>query len=493
MTKSINFVVLLVCCVLFLGAPSANAWGPKPSGPKYVFYFIGDGLASVQIQAAEAYLANKVELDEVPGSQKAELLTMSQFPVNGMSTTYANNRFITGSAAAGTALACGEKTDINVIAKSPDLATDYKSLATAAKEKGMKVGIVSSVSIDHATPAVFYSNVDTRKMQYTIGHQLVQSNFDYFAGGSFRYPDYGTKQAGYGETDMGNVIDAAVTAGWTLTYNVPELEATIPGQKVIATTSLAGSAAMPYALDRPADNVTLKKFTEEGIRLLDNPNGFFMMVEGGKIDWACHANDARSAIDDTLAFDEAIKVAYDFYLAHPNDTLIVVTGDHECGGMTIGFAGTGYATAFEKIENQSVSYEAFAADLQAYAAGHTPIPLDMDFDIINLINDRFGLNYNELNDFQKDQLENAFDKTFKDETVNRPEEDNLLYGYYDPLTVTVTHLLNQEAGIAWTSYSHTGVPVPVLAVGSKSNLFHGFYDNTDIAKNIANAMGVSLN
>ena len=106
--------------------------------PKYIFYFIGDGMASVQIHAAEAYLAALQGKDEVAGSQKAKLLAMSHFPVQGLSTTFANNRLITGSAAAGTALACGMKTNIGVISMNPDATRPYTTVAELAKAKGMK-------------------------------------------------------------------------------------------------------------------------------------------------------------------------------------------------------------------------------------------------------------------------------------------------------------------------------------------------------------------
>jgi alkaline phosphatase len=130
--------------------------------PKYVFYFIGDGMGSPQIHSAEAYLAQVGASDGVDGSAKAGLLVMSQMPVQGMSTTFANNRFITDSAAAGTALACGMKTNVGVISMDATKTVSYKSLAEAAKEAGRKVGIVSSVSIDHATPAVFYAHEPSR-------------------------------------------------------------------------------------------------------------------------------------------------------------------------------------------------------------------------------------------------------------------------------------------------------------------------------------------
>ncbi|MFO8082901.1 MAG: alkaline phosphatase [Desulfobacterales bacterium] len=495
-------------CVLFVALTIATAHagptGPKRpakhfnAGPKYVFYFIGDGMASIQMHAAEAYLAAIQEKDEVPGGLKAELLEMSKFPVQGMQTTFANNRLITGSAAAGTALAAGMKTDIGVISMDPTATVDYHSLADKAKEKGMKVGIISSVTINHATPAVFYAHQPSRGNYYEIAEELVNSPFDYFGGGFWAKDDDSDWEA------------TAVANGFEITLDLASLQAQTPGQRVIAFDSAQDAGdpgdhkgALHYDMDRARVNgMSIADFTEQGIRLLDNRKGFFMMVEGGKIDWACHANDARAAIEDTIAFDNAIKKAVDFYNQHPNDTLIVVTGDHECGGQTIGFAGTGYDTFFEVLEKQTMSYEAFNYTVLAdYMANHDPAPNNIDADMKDIIINVFGMDFDggltaetddDLSEYEKSLLEDAFDKTMADSSVNLPEEDKLLYGYYEPLTVTLTHILNRRAGIAWTSYSHTGVPVPVLAMGKNAKIFDGFYDNTDVAKKIAQVMRVNL-
>ncbi len=469
-------------------------WRPAPSrhfnsGAKYVFFFIGDGMSHSQIQAAEAYLAQASEDDNAPGSEKNIKLTMNEFPVHGMSTTYANNRYITGSAAAGTALATGMKTDINVIAMAPDLETEYKTLAEVAKERGMKVGIVSSVSIDHATPATFYSHQPTRSMYHEIGHDLVNSNFDYFGGGGFKKPD----------GPLGNIYDAAYNNDYQIITEKDEFLDLNPyyDQKIIAYNhTLAGGASLYYEVDRPADHISLAEFTRKGIELLDNRNGFFMMVEGGKIDWACHANDAKTAIEDTLAFDAAIEEAVKFYHQHPRQTLIVVTGDHETGGMGLGFAGTRYATSYEILDDQLKSYEGFNTTFfNEYKAtsSWSNVEDDITEDLKAEFATAFGITYEDLTDYEKKMLEDAFDRSMNGTSLLDSQEDQLLYGGYEALTVTMTHLINRKAGISWTSYSHTGVPVPVMAKGRFAKKFNGFYDNTDVAHKIAQAMAIRLN
>jgi len=499
----------LVCAAAAFLSSTAHA-----DAPKYVFYFIGDGMASPQIHATEAYLAAVEEDDAVAGGVKAKLLNMSQFPVTGMQMSFANDRFITGSAAAGTALACGMKTNIGVISMDPDVTTNYKTLAEAAKAKGMKVGIVSSVSIDHATPAVFYAHTESRNNYEEIGEYLLNSNFDYFGGGGFRVNKY-SSDAYAGLTDderYALVEQKAVANGFTFTDTQAEFKALKKGRAIAINPHLDSSNAMPYALNTKGNKgvgkdyqgtISLATFTQKGIKLMKkNPEGFFMMVEGGKIDWASHANDARAAIEDTIAFDDAIGVAIDFAAKHPEETLIVVTGDHECGGMTLGFAGTDYATYYERMAEQKLAYDDFASKiLSAYVEVYDgSVPADINKKMWKLVKKYFGLDGYGLTDTQDDDLtpyeiellEAAYDKTMSGENANSDEENSLLYGYYDPFTVTLTHLLNRKSGLTWTSFAHTAVPVPVFAQGAGEEVFTGYYDNTDVARKIASVMGVDL-
>lgn len=464
--------------------------------PKYVFFFIGDGVGSPQINLTEAALADpsfklSKSLDVSLGS-----MVMQEFPVAGMATTHAEDRYITGSAAAATALATGQKTTIGTISMTGDYSANIKTMAEMAKEKGMKVGIVSSVSIDHATPACFYAHTESRNNYETIGEHLTQSNFDYFAGGGVRWNKYAGK-------DISKFTDNAAANGYTYVNSRSAFDAlNASSGKVIATlekfyTSVsASSAALPYTVDLDEqtsqnDKITLSEFTQKGIEVLDNENGFFMMVEGGKVDWACHANDAVSAAHNMVEFDNAIKLAVDFYNEHPEETLIVITGDHECGGLTLGFATTGYETAFDLLKYQTVSYESFTATVQGWAAAGT-----MTFEnALNEVKTAFGLGDDSkglgLTEYEEDLLEDAFNRSMTGESLHQSQELSVIYGYYDPFTVTVTHILNNKAGIDWTSYSHTGVPVPVFAMGQGQYEFSGYYDNTDVAKKIISIAGLN--
>ena len=485
LSGSLVIVVLFVTLIMsalpqqsIVNAGVDNGYYGKKA--KYIFYFIGDGMAMPQITATEIFKGTLSSNNPM----NRENLSFTVFPNQGMQTTHSTNSFITDSAAAGTALATGHKTDNDVLGVDPTKKIKFKTMAEMAKEKGMKVGIVSSVSIDHATPASFYAHESSRNNFYEIATSMVNSGFDYFAGGGLLQPT-GKKK------DKPNVLDNAKQNGYKIINDQDAImKLTNNDGKVIAFSSdLAADEAMQYDIDRK-DRISLADYTQKGIELLDNPNGFFMMVEGGKIDWSSHANDAATTVRDVLAFDNAIMKALQFYALHPNETLIVVTGDHETGGMTVGFSGTKYTTAFNKLDQQSLSFEQFDKAIKGYreTVGTNGGNLE---DWLPVLAEKFGLT--ELSVFEKSRLKDSLTASMLDPKQRvKDEQSYLAYGGYEPFSVTVTHILNQQAGIGWTTYAHTGVALPVYVQGVGGNLFQGSYDNTDVAKKIMSIMGVQF-
>jgi alkaline phosphatase len=449
---------------------------------KYVFLFIGDGMAMPQVTATEVY-ANAIASKDI----KVQKLGFSQFPVTGLTTTYDAGTFVTDSASAGTALASGHKTLSGVVNMDPSKTQKYATIAEQAKAKGMKVGVVTSVSLDHATPACFYAKSPTRSDYYAISTQVATSGFDYFGGGGFLQPT-GAKK------DQPDAIELAKQAGYKYVSTKADFNALKKGSgKVLAVNEiLADSSSLPYEIDRKADDLSLADFTAKGIELLsDNAKGFFMMVEAGKIDWACHANDAGASIRDTLALDAAVAKAVEFAAKHPKETLIVVTGDHETGGMTIGFAGTQYSTFFDKIAGQKMSFQKFSDEVVKPYKAKTKLEDAELADLLPALADDFGLSLDGLTSVQQTDLQVAFSRSMGNKEVRSVSEDQyLLYGGYEALTVKATQILNQTAGIGWTTYSHTGVPVVTFAKGAGQELFAGYYDNTDIYRSLASVMGI---
>ena len=479
---------------VLLSAPLARA-----DMPKYVFFFVGDGMSNTQIQTTEAYLTtmNGGKATEAKDLLKPEnRLNMSRLPVQGMQTTYDAHALMTDSASAGTAFACGVKTASGVIGMDDTKTISYKSIAQLAFEQGKRVGIVSSVSLDHATPAAFYASVPNRGDMNAIASQMVASGYEFFGGG------------GLGAKDAASIKNQFAAGGYAVLNDRESILALkkSPKGKVLAINPyLQDSAAMPYAIDRPETNLSLAEMTEVAISSLEQgkkrkgrDQGFFLMVEGGKIDWACHANDAVAAMGDVLDFDDAIGAALDFARKHPFETLIVVTGDHETGGMSVGHATTGYTAYYNRLIEQKASFQAFlqSTEWQQHKAQHsanysdTPSNLESSAEMVGLMEKHFGLRLADCNAYQKEKLEDAYDQSMSGRNSNLADENKLLYGGYEPIVVTITHILNERASIGWTSYSHTGVPVPVYAIGPGSFRFAGFYDNTDIAKKFAHIMDI---
>lgn len=459
--------------------------------PKYVFLFIGDGMSHTQVNAAQVYNGTIANKDKV----ELEKLGFTQFPVIGNVTTQDSTSFAPDSASTATSISGGVKTHSGVIGLHSDKTTKTETIAEKLKKDGYKVGIVSSVTLNHATPAAFYAHTESRGNYYDIATQMSESNFDYFAGGALE------KAKGEDENQK-DAYEILKEKGYTVTNDKEEILA-LDGntEKVYAINPELQGGAMEYDIDSDENSLVLKDFVKKGIDVLDNDKGFFMMVESGKVDWAGHANDAKSNICDTIAFDEAIAEAVAFYNENPDDTLILVTGDHETGGMSIGQATTGYDTAFDLLENQKVSYEAFDELLTKFKEENKNGKLK---DVLPMIKENFGLmtkddkdaskKENEmliLSDYEYKKIEESFKETMKDEE-KRTEgiEADILYGGYEPLTVTLTHILNNKAGIGWTSYSHTGVPVPLYAKGVNEEMFNGSYDNTDIFNKLVEMCGL---
>ena len=279
-------------------------------------------------------------------------------PVAGSAQTYDSTSFAPGSASTATSIATGNKTWSGSINVSEDFQEKYEMIAEKLKEQqNYKIGVISSVNLNHATPAAFYAHQESRNNYYEIGLELIDSGFDYFAGG-------GLKKTTGSEGDKEDLYVLAEKAGYNVIKTQAEAEklTSEDGKAIIIDEHLADSDAMAYEIDRQEGEWALADYVEKGIEVLDNDNGFFMMVEGGKIDWACHVNDAASTITDTVALDNAVEKAVEFYNEHPDETLIIVTGDHETGGLTIGFAGTDYDTFLKNFENQKISYAKYDED-----------------------------------------------------------------------------------------------------------------------------------
>lgn len=496
--SSLVILVVLVCSMFISMTNAASTTEAKKevytgTVPKYIFMFIGDGMSFPQVAATEMYLGKKAGKTDIVGGGGIEQLSFSKFPVVGTSQTFDASSFIPDSASTATSLASGYKTLSGVVNMDVNKKVAYKPITESLAAKGYKIGIVSSVPINHATPAAYYSKVPSRNDYYDIAKQLGDSGFSFFGGGGFLEPN--------GKDGKQEDITAYLkNKGYTVLNKKSDItKLNSKNNKVVAINPVMSvdGTSLPFDIDRQPGELGFSDYVQKAVDVCDNSKGFFIMAEGGKIDWANHANDGAASIQDTLAFSKGVQKAVDFYNKHPKETLILVTGDHECGGMTIGFAATGYSTFFDKIEKSTISYEVFDTYIiKPYVKSHKPENAKIE-DLFPEIANAFGLNAPTGTDADKtnpmvltageiEKLRSALKQTMTPSKERKyGDQESIMYGTYEPLSVTLTHIVNNKAGLNFSTYSHTGMPTPVFAYGAGQNLFEGFFDNTDVYKKLA--------
>ena len=448
---------------------------------KYVFYFIGDGMGVNHVLGTEMYQS------ELKGEIGVTPLLFTQFPYSTIAHTFSATNSVTDSAAAGTALATGHKTKNGALGVTKDLTTEVSSIATWAKENGHKVGISTSVSIDHATPAAFYAHQGSRSSYYNIGLDLIKANFDFYAASDFLDPK--NTKAKDGKT-YESLYDLVQEAGYTLARGYKEYQK--KGKKAnkmilfqTETASAKDNSSIPYAIDRQKGDMSLTEITRAGINFLtkDNDNGFFLMVEGGKIDWAAHSNDGATVLAEVQDLNEAVKVAYEFYEQHPDETLIVITADHETGGLALGTGS--YYLNLQALKSQKVSENGFTTILnQLRKKYNNQVPWEA---IQQALKDNFGFWESiKLNENQENRLKAIYEKSFKNQSVDLEKSE---YQQNEPLAGEAKRILNHIARIGWTSGDHSAGFVPVFAIGVNAQLFQGRLNNIEIPIKIAEAAG----
>lgn len=437
--------------------------------PKYVFFFIGDGMGMNQVNGTETYLAAQ------QGRIGIQPLLFAQFPHTAFATTYSASHGITDSAAGGTALATGHKTYNNAIGIAADSVTKISSVAVWAKNSGKAVGVATSVSVDHATPASFYAHQTHRSKYHEIGLDLIASGFDFFGGSDFLKPENPKGGA--------NLYEQCRAAGYTIARGMTEHAQLAPkADRLILLQTEAASkvdrSSLPYAIDRKLGDMTLTDITRSAIDFLYKKSpkkGFFCMIEGGKIDWACHSNDAATVFEEVIDLDNAIKVAFDFYRQHPDETLIVVTADHETGGLGLG--NSNYTLQTHLLKSQAISSHAYSKHLSKLRqeAGD-----GLTWDLVRQdLTANFGFwTKVPVSEKQEDMLQEAFDKMM----AHTDKESKSLYASELALGDLAKRILNENAKLGWTSGTHTNGYVPVFAVGAGADAFRGRIENTDIPK-----------
>lgn len=449
--------------IIFLTALSISLAASAQA--KYVFYFIGDGMGANQVQLTEMFLAaSKGELGIEP-------LCFGQFPVATMSTHFSANSDVTDSAASGTALATGHKTKNSRIGMSADGSEKLTNIAEMAKANGKKVGVVTTVAINHATPAAFSAHQKNRDMYYEIAQDMIANGFDFY-GGSRIYNEC--------ETFDGKPADPIrpqfEAAGYTICNVEGFKENWQTADKILMLP--AEGQSVKYRIDAlnnaPEKNLTLKEMVESAVTFLmkDNKKGFFLMAEGGEIDHTCHSHDAAGTVQEVIDLDEAVKVAFEFYKKHPKQTLIVVTADHETGGLVL---DPGKPKSFARLGLQKCSKNAMTDQLrQMMADSDKPLSWEQ---VKAFISENTGL-WKEIGVSWEDEkaIRDIYEVTL---AKQQSGHDVDLYSDNDQLISKAVEIANDKCSVHWHGH-HTACYTPVFAIGAGSSLFTHKTDNAEV-------------
>jgi len=395
---------------------------------KNVIFLIGDGMGLAHVTLTSYFVGKPLE--------------MMKMSYSGLAYTYSANSFVTDSAAAGTALATGYKTFNGMLGMTPD-GKPVMTLFEAAKKVGKATGVVTTTRVTHATPAAFYAHVKDRDEEKEIARQLVVgTTIDVAFGGGMKH---------FSE----ELLEKAKANGFTVVTTREELLNLDPSA-VKRVLGIFARSHLSYYVDGE-DRPSLAEMTGKAIEILSkNEEGFFLMVEGGRIDHAAHGNDVVAMIYDTIEFDEAVKVALEF-AKKDGDTLVVVTADHETGGL--GLSNGEYAIDVKKLRSYpKISIEKLMKEI-------TPDNFK------EVIKKYYGI---DLSDEEVEALKKAFEE-----------------GEYAPSN-TIGEIISAHALIGWTTHTHTGIMVPVFAEGPGAEKFTGIMENVEIPKMIAELTDVPL-
>ena len=417
--------------------------------PKYIFYFIGDGMGPSHVLATELYLG---ELQGVIG--RPQKLIFTQFPESAFVTTFSASNGVTDSAASGTALSTGYKTSNGRIGTDAD-GNDIYSVAFDAKNAGMAVGIATTVCINHATPSAFYAHNTDRNNYNEIAQWMLEADYDFYAGGD----------AKCSTAQRNDLYGRAEKQGYTIARGYDDYKAKAKKADKMMLYQKSVAEEVPYAIDRTKDDLTLAQITKAGIDFLSKKNkkeGFFMMVEGGKIDYASHRDDAATMIHEMLDFNAAIEEAYEFYKKHKDETLIIVTADHETGGIVLGYTGQ-YKLDLKVLESQKVSVD----------------------NLVSMLESLKETTWGKVAEMVKENV------GVEPRGNHSAEENvNMNHDLAYRIAYDAVYDLDRKALISWASGNHSGTFVPLFAIGEGADKFNGVIDNTDIPLTIMEFLGI---
>jgi alkaline phosphatase len=496
----------LLLVFLFLLIPLSPVQG---AGPKNVILLIGDGMGPQAVGLAIYYNL----FMNGPG-KPLNLEKLMAAGNTGYCLTYQYGTVATDSASAATALASGVKTRDAIIGKDHN-GRAMKSLVDIALQAKKSVGVISNTRLTHATPAAFYAHVVHRDMENEIAAQLVERGDVQvaFSGGAQHFIPEGTKveehpdlkgmakEAGWGSSrrkDKRDLIAEAKKNGYRVVATEEQLQ-NLDAHGTAKALGLFSASGFPSAIDRRPRHRTgvppLSRMTEKALEILKkNPEGFFLMVEGGQVDWVAHGNDVASVLQEMLELDEAAGAIMKFAAADP-ETLVVVTADHDTGGLAIAYTShnppapvklptgetwkTKYNFAdgniFEKMAKQKKSFQKMAVDSKG-----DPAALKREVEE----NSAFTITPEQAAAILARDAKGAFSAT-------KDYGEFYVYVGGNPAAL-MGRLFGKEMNTAWAVGTHTHTPVMIFGIGPGAERFRGLLDNTWVPQIIAQGWGATL-
>lgn len=445
------------------------------SSPKYVFFFIGDGMGVNIINYTQYYKAAH------NGQHGTELLNFAKFPVCGVATTWCADRDITDSAASGTALATGSKTNYKYLGNGPD-GKPLKNIPELAAEAGKKVAIVSTVGINHATPGSFVAHQNDRNYYDAITRDMIKAGFDFYAGSEIIR---GKKENFIENFDPMKEFEAA---GYTFASSRDDFKkkckkakkmVMIPDKEHKVTT----------AIDRPSSEgtpMTLNDMVESAVEFMmkdGGKEGFFIMAESGLVDYGTHANDGAASIQEILDLEKAVDFAIAFYNLHPDETAILVTSDHDTGGSAVlprsmeqicyfdyQKLSSGTLTSMLKEKLKQCNYKMSWEEVKGFISEYTGL-----WDKI------------QVKEGDEKKLREVYDNTVAKAAAGSISDE---YGHTDnaEIVAKAIKLLNKYAGLTWGTSGHSGSFVPVYYIGPHPEFFSQMNDNALLSQRMKQVM-----
>ena len=477
-TKLIIGLALSIVSLCFSILLITDAIPISPKKPKYVFYFIGDGMGFNHVLGTEYYNTTKA------GASEILRLNFTQFDTYNFVTNHSLTHLVTDSAAAGTALASGVKTGNAHIGVDME-GNKLRTIADVATGLGYKVGLVTNVGINHATPSCFYGHTSDRFGFPALVDDYIASDVAFIAGSTVMDMKSGPQDPKYKPITTAELAERIRNAGIELTLDV-EQAAKIEGKRVALVAHDKANEHIPHVIDRASDEKhTMLNYAKAAIEYLtrESEDGFFLMIEAGKLDYSAHAQDAVSVFEEINELAQAVDLALAFAEQHPDETLIVVTSDHESGGMALGWDK--YKICMDKLVAQKRSMFYITQTIQKMRAEGKR---DWN-EYKQLLSDYLGLwSVVSITEEEEALLKHDFYDIFM---KYGPMVDGL-YNRNEFLSYHAVVILNRHAYIKWTSRYHTGMYTPLYVKGVGEKAFLECRDQTDIPKTIANLMGGQL-